>query len=386
MTGMMVLFHCESNPGYAASSHEHTFLEVAKHFTGDIRQVHFAYASLDGGLTPSLPPSLTNVIQLNPRCSEVGQLKWIEEYVRSHNITRVLGFDQPVSLPAYRALRKGGVKTFVSYWGAPISSLNRGVKLLLKRLEVSLLRLGPDHYIFQSEGMRETAVNGRGIPFPKCSIVKTGIDTEKYAPDPAKSTYAHDQLDIPYNRKIVIFSGHMERRKGVHIILQAAKALLQDLHQHNVHFLILGNRPGEKEVFSSYLKDTEVNNHVTFGGYRDDLPCILKSCAIGMIASTEWDSFPMSSLEMAATELPLLVSDLPGLNETITNETGLSFTVSDYSDAANKLSQLLSNPELRIQMGKKGRERVIKHYSRAAQANAIIRVFDTLEHSMVQQA
>ncbi len=382
MTGMMVLFHCESNPGYAASSHEHTFLEVAKHFTGDIRHVHYAYANIDGGLTPTLPKSLTNVIDLNPRCSEPRQLAWLEEYVRSNNITRLLGFDQPVSAPAYRAFRKGGVKSFVSYWGAPMSSLNSGLKLLLKRLEVSVQRFGPDHYIFQSDGMRDTAVNGRGIPLSKCSIVKTGIDTEKYAPDPVKSTYAHDQFDISHERRIVIFSGHMERRKGVHIILQAAKVLLQDLNFKNVHFLILGNRPGETDVFATYLEDPEVNDHVTFGGYRNDLPCLLKSCAVGMIASTEWDSFPMSSLEMAATELPLLVSDLPGLNETITSETGLSFKVSDYIDAANKLKHLLSSPQLRKKMGREGRERVIKHFSRTTQANAIINVFNALEENL----
>lgn len=382
VTGMMVLFHCESNPGYAASSHEHTFLEVAKHFTGDIRNVHFAYANLEGGMTPSLPSSLSNVIELSTRWSDPSQLKWIEGYVRTNKITRVLGFDQPVSMPAYRALRKGGVKTFVSYWGAPMSSLNSGIKLLIKRLEVSARRYGPDHYIFQSEGMRDTAVNGRGIPLTKCSVVKTGIDTDKYAPDPAKLTYAHECFGIPHGRKIVVFSGHMERRKGVHIILQAAKVLVQDLKHSDVHFLILGNRPGEKETFEEYLKDPIVRDHVTFGGYRDDLPCLLKSCAVGMIASTGWDSFPMSSLEMAATELPLLVSDLSGLKETITDKTGLSFTVSDYREAAEKLKLLLTSREQRKKMGAAGRKRVLKTYSRAAQASAIIKAFEDLEKNI----
>lgn len=377
----MVLFHCESNPGYAASSHESTFLEVAKHFTGDINQVHYAYADLEGGMTLSLPESLTNVVKLNTSWSQSDQLKWVEHYVRANNITRLLGFDQPVSKPAYRALRKGGVKTFVSYWGAPMSSLNSGFKLLMKRLEVSTRRFGPDHYIFQSEDMRNTAVNGRGIPFSKCSIVKTGIDTDRYAPDPSKSTYAHECFGIPHDRKIVVFSGHMERRKGVHIILQAAKVLVQNLQHSEVQFLILGNRPGEKQHFEDYLKDPIVNEHVTFGGYRDDLPCLLKSCAVGMIASTEWDSFPMSSLEMAATELPLLVSNLAGLRETITNETGLSFTVSDHSEAAEKLKQLLNNPEQRKKLGRKGRARVLKQYSRATQADAIINTFERQERN-----
>ncbi|WP_228739437.1 glycosyltransferase family 4 protein [Marinobacter arenosus] len=376
---MMVLFHCESNPGYAASSHEHTFLEVAKDLVGDIQNVHYAYSDLTGGMTSSLPTDLTNILHLDTQWSDPDHLKSVESYIRKHRIQRLLGFDQPVSRPMYQALRRGGVKTFVSYWGAPMSSLNSGLKLLLKKLEVSTKRYGPDHYVFQSDGMRDTAVNGRGIPFSKTSIVKTGIDTKKYAPDPSKRWYAHESFDIPKDRKIVVFSGHMERRKGVHVILQSAEILTRKLLHKNVQFLILGNRPGERENFQAYLQDPEVNEHITFGGYRSDVPDLLKSCSVGMIASVEWDSFPMSSLEMAATELPLLVSDLPGLNEAITDDTGRKFPVNDHVAAAEQLNSLLNQTDLLKTMGRKGRERVIKHYSRTAQAKGIINIFRELE-------
>ncbi len=381
MTGMMVLFHCESNPGYAASSHEHTFLEVAKHFTGDIDKIHYAYANLDGGMTPSLPKDLTNVIHLDTRWSTPEQLHAAERYIKQHKITRLLGFDQPVSRPMYKTLRSGGISTFVSYWGAPMSSLNTGLKLFLKKLEVATKRYGPDHYVFQSTGMRDTAVQGRGIPMSKTSIVKTGIDTKKYAPDETKKYYAHEQLNIPKDREIVVFTGHMERRKGVHVILQAAKVLTQDLGYKNVQFLILGNRPGEKDHFEHYLKNPDVNDHITFGGYRNDVPDILKSCAMGMIASTEWDSFPMSSLEMAATGLPLLVSALPGLDEAVTPETGKTFPVGDYNTSAETIRDMLSNQALRQAMGTSSRERVLEHYSRAAQAKGLINIFEELERT-----
>lgn len=379
MSGMLVLFHCESNPGYAASSHEHTFLEVAKTLTGDFRNIHYAYANLDRGMTPSLPSELTNVLHLDTRWSDPASLRQTEEYVRTQRITRLLGFDQPVSRPMYQALRRGGIRTFVSYWGAPMSSLNNGFKLLLKKLEVSARRYGPDHYIFQSAGMRDTAVNGRGIPYAKTSIVKTGIDTERYAPDEAKRFYAHECFDIPKNRKIIVFSGHMERRKGVHVILQAAKVLTQELGHRDAHFLILGNRPGEQKLFEQYLQEPEVNNHITFGGYRTDVPDLLKSCSIGMIASVVWDSFPMSSLEMAATQLPLLVSDLPGLNEAVTPDTGLKFPVEDHVDAAQKLRLLLTDSNLLSNMGKQGRARVIENYSRKSQSEGIVSIFNSLE-------
>ncbi|MBZ2167859.1 glycosyltransferase family 4 protein [Marinobacter sp. F4216] len=384
MTAMMVLFHCESNPGYAASSHEHTFLDVALEIVGDYSRVHYAYSRLDGGMTPSLPAALTNVIQLDTQWSAPDQLADIEQYVRQNRIKYLLGFDQPVSRPMYQALRRGGVETFVSYWGAPMSSLNTGLKLFLKRLEVSTKRLGPDHYIFQSAGMRDTAVQGRGIPKQKTSIVKTGIDTAKYVPDPQLRHYAHQVFNIPKNRKIVIFSGHMEQRKGVHIILQAAHYLTQELGRSDVHFLILGNRPGEKERFNEFLQDEKSNRHITFGGYRTDIPDLLKSCSIGMIASVEWDSFPMSSLEMASTGLPLLVSDLPGLNETVTPETGLRFRTGDHVQAAIELNNLLKNQEKMQKMGESGRQRVIDHYSRHSQAQGILRIFREMEEQKME--
>ena len=384
MSGMLVLFHCESNPGFAASSHEHTFLRVAESLTTDISEVHFAYSRLDGGMTPTLPKELKNVIQLNTVWTEPHKINEIENYVRKHRITRLLGFDQPVYQPMYQALRAGGIKTFVSYWGAPMSSRNSGVKLLLKKLEVALRKTGPDHFIFQSEGMRETAVGGRGIPKARTSVVKTGVNTDRFLPDVNKKFYAHDCFGIPRDRQIVVYSGHMEKRKGVHVILKAAKSLVRRIGRQDVHFLILGNRPGEIDRFTEYLQDKTINDHITFGGYRADLPDLLKSCSIGMIASTDWDSFPMSSLEMAATELPLLVSDLPGLNEAVTPLTGMTFPINDHETAANALDSLLGSPEKLLEYGRQARQRVIQEYSQKSQAQGILDVFQGLEQSMEQ--
>ncbi|WP_203300634.1 glycosyltransferase [Marinobacter sediminum] len=263
-----------------------------------------------------------------------------------------------------------------------MSSPNSGVKLLLKKLEVSFRKHGPDHFIFQSEGMRNTAVTGRGIPKSRTSVVKTGIDTEQFAPDPNKRFYAHDSFDIPRDRRIIVFSGHMERRKGVHVILQAASSLIHRIKRRDVHFLILGNRAGELESFSEYLNDDAVSAHVTFGGYRSDVADLLKSCSIGMIASTEWDSFPMSSLEMASSALPLLVSDLPGLNEAVTPLTGMKFPVGDHEAAADAVDKFLSAPHKLLEYGQNGRQRVLKEYCQESQARGILSVFRTLEQNL----
>jgi len=371
VTGILVLFHCESNPGYASASHEITFFKMAMRIVGSADNIHFGYRTLENGLSPTLPKELTHIIEFDSKITDHHYLSKIEDYVRSNNIQIIYGFDQPVKRKAYEYLRRAGVKYFVSYWGAPMSSLNTGIKLLARKLQVRLSRHRPDHFIFQSEGMQLTATHGCGIPKNRTSIVRTGIDTEKYAPDDTFQFYAHDNFNIPRNRSIVFFSGHMEERKGVAVIVRTAMQLINQQKRDDVHFLLLGNKHGEEQRFVDMFKGSEAENYITFGGYRTDLPNILKSCSVGFIASTGWDSFPMSSVEMAATELPLLVSDLEGLREAISAETGFLYTSGDHLAAAEKLSELLDNPEQRKTMGAAGRKRAIERFSVESQISGI---------------
>jgi glycosyltransferase involved in cell wall biosynthesis len=254
-----------------------------------------------------------------------------------------------------------------------MSSINRGLKLALKRIEVALTRFGPDHYIFESEAMRETAVLGRGIARSRTSVAYLGVDTSLFRPAARHDDYAHAAFDIPRDRHIVYYSGHMQQRKGVAVIMRAAVHLVEALGVLDVHFLLLGNRPGEEEQYHAIYRGTRAENHVTFGGYRRDVADILRGCSIGTIASTGWDSFTMSSLEIASTGLPLVVSRLQGLTETIEEGvTGHSFPVGDHVALAAVLRRLLADDAMRTSQGAAARERVLRRFTLEHQTRALV--------------
>lgn len=363
MAGILVIFHCESDPGFAAASHELTFLEMARRLVGNFDDIHFAYSDLSRGRSPSLPAELKNVIQFNWASGSKDDFRRIQGYVDDNAIRVVFGFDLPVRNGSYKYLRRGGVQHIISYLGAPMSGKMQGLKLALKKIDVLLARHRPDHFIFQSEGMRETGVQGRGIPREATSLVRTGIDVERFSPSSGKDWYAHEAFGIDKRRKIVFFSGHMEERKGVDVTIKAARHLVEKLDRVDFHLLILGNRNGQERRFLPLFEGSAAENHITFGGYRSDVPSILKSCSLGFIASTGWDSFPMSSIEMAASGMPLIISDLPGLREAVTPETGMLYPPGDYRQAASCIALLLDNGELRRGMGRQARQRVVNEFS-----------------------
>ena len=159
----------------------------------------------------------------------------------------------------------------------------------------------------------------------------------------------------------------------MHVLVKAARILFEKFNRNDFHLLILGNREGEETRFFPFLEGSEARSHVTFGGYRKDIEKLLCGCYVGLIASSGWDSFPRTAIEIASAGLPLIVSNLPGLNETVVEgETGYTFPVSDAEALAGRMNDMLQNPARRDEMSVKARKRVLDGF--------------TLDHQFVQLA
>lgn len=380
MKSILVLFHCESNTGYAIGRLEQTFYRMALTLAqGNAARIHIAYPSMANGKSPGLPAEFDQYLILDTQQGDPEQGEKIRRYLVQHDIDTVFGFDQPVNRPMYKYLRAGGVKHFIAYWGAPISSIFSPLKQLLKRVEVALQRHGPDHYIFESNGMADTAIRGRGIAAGRVHVVYLGAHTQRFRPEPADADYIYDVFGIPRHRRIFFYSGHMEPRKGVHVIMHAARRLTEQRRQDDWHIVLLGNQPGEEERLLRELGDGVARDRVTFGGYRNDIERLHRGCHAGIIASTGWDSLTMSAIEMQASGLPLIVSNLPGLNEAIIDgTTGLLFPPANADALASAAQQLLDDAELHRTLSRQARTRAEADFSVELQHDRLVKLMTVL--------
>lgn len=335
---ILIMIHCAENTGYAIASLEHVFLTAAKQAGFSNDQIFMSYKST---LTKNDPHIVECDYLDKSSCVSLVPL------ITNHNIVTVLAFDLGFPCLLIPILKAAGVKNIISYWGASMSSINSGIKLKIKRLQCFLTKNKPDMFIFESEAMRRTATHGRGVAEVATDVIYLGVDTTKFYPNYDQESYTHTALNIPANRKIIFYSGHMEERKGVRVIIQGAIRLVDDLKISNVHFVICGNKNNEADAYEKLLDSKEAKKHVTFAGYRSDIPELMRGSHIGVIASTGWDSFTMSSIEMMASGLPLIVSNLQGLSETIENEkNGFLIAPGDYQALAYKINILASQPGL----------------------------------------
>ena len=364
--GVLFMMHCQSNTGFAIEKLETVFYQAALDSGYSPEGIFFSYPGVERGQPRWMVPGNSNWFEYDFSRNEGSSIARLQVYIRDHSITTVMAFDLQPNNAVLPMLRRAGVQRVLSYWGAPMSPRNRGLRLLLKRLEVALRKNGPDHYIFESRAMLELATDGRGIPASKCSIIPTGVDTERFRPSDTSNGILQE-LGIPAGRKVFVYSGHMEPRKGVHTIVEAMDQLVAR-GRRDIHFLAFGNRDGEEQRFFDMLTDDESQNHITFGGYRDDINLVFREAYAGVVASTGWDSWPMSVIEMAASGLPLLVSDLQGLKEFVVDgENGRRFTPGDAGQLSRFMEEMADLPEHAARMALANREKVVRQYSRDTQ-------------------
>jgi glycosyltransferase involved in cell wall biosynthesis len=346
-----------SNVGYAIAPLETLFYEVGVQLAqGDTNLVHFAYRDVTKGRPQSLPPDYTNYFPHDVYDTSPASIAALAAYVRDHGIHLVMFFDiSPIS-PLFRALRAAGAKTLLSYYGAPLSSPMPLWKLAIKKAIFALSRSRLDGLIFESRAMADLAVGGRGVSSRLIDIVPLGVNIAKF--QPGHTDYAHAALGIPQSHKIVIYAGHMERRKGVHTLIDAAVELVKRRRRDDVSFVICGNKANESESFLATCAREGIASRVIFGGYRSDMPQLYASCICGVIPSTGWDSFPRTAVEMAAAGLPVVASRLQGLCEAVLDgETGLLFEPGDAVGLANALERMLDDSDLARRLGAAGRLR-----------------------------
>ncbi len=380
MPDFLIAFHVPANTGYAVEPLEITFFEVVSRFLerrGSSGKVHLGYKNYDFGKPRWLGDREVPLLELSYRTMSDQENAKLEQYLKRHSIKYVLAFDLSIGTRICGAFRRGGVQSIFSYRGAPASAINSGVKLLLRRIQVMLIRNKPTMNIFESYGMQYTGTHGSGIPASAACVVRPGIELEVFT-RAGEIDYVYQQFDIPRSRKVFFYAGHMEERKGVHVIIKAAAELINKRGRDDLHFLLCGDRQDEKSIFDSLYKGTAAEGHISFGGYRGDIPQLLAGSYAGIIASTGWDSFTFTSMEVGASGLPLIVSDLVGLNEAVVDQkTGLLVRPGDHLQLADKVEYLAENEAVRDQMGRFALERVLEEFTVEAQRAALLDVIET---------
>ena len=111
------------------------------------------------------------------------------------------------------------------------------------------------------------------------------------------------------------------------------------------------------------------------------MPTVFSRAAVVVLPSYR-EGLPVSLLEAAACGKPIVATDVPGCRDVVLHRiNGLLVPPKNASDLADAVMLLLENEGLRVELGCRGREIVVKNFSTAAVTAHTVALYRELLHS-----
>ena len=208
--------------------------------------------------------------------------------------------------------------------------------------------------------------------YTKSELVKAGYRANQvlvvYPPVELYDNYINNEEAGEF----ILFVGRLIFIKGVDHLIRAIKLL-----KTRILLVIVGDGP-ERDNLEKLSFSSGINDKVRFVGKvnTDELINYYKLCNLIVIPSLCPESFGLSGIEAIAYGKPVVAYNTGGIKEWLVDGiTGYLINPGDINGLTDKISLILSNPELSNKMGIAGMERA-KLFSVEAHTKKMLEIYE----------
>ena len=214
-----------------------------------------------------------------------------------------------------------------------------------------------------SAGMRDDVLNVYPALEPgRVRVIRNGIDTAEYAPDPA--TDVLERWGVDPARPSVIFVGRITRQKGVPVLLRAAADL-----DPSAQLVLCAGQPDTPEL-AAEVEGLVAELRAARSGVIWIPEMLPKRAVIQLLTHATvfacpslYEPLGIVNLEAMACGTAVVASAVGGIPEVVSDgETGLLVPPDDPDALAAALNALIGDPLRAAAFGRAGRERAVAEF------------------------
>jgi glycosyltransferase involved in cell wall biosynthesis len=227
--------------------------------------------------------------------------------------------------------------------------------LLWEAFQEKIIVENSDFLLAVSEGVKRDITNVYGIPSEKIYVVGNGVDTMQFSPS--------DRLPISRTKQInLLWIGRFSGFKGELDLISSCDILKKQGVQF--HLEMIGDGEGRIQA-SQYVKDLCLYNNIEIIPYipNSQISRHYRKAHVFILPSVS-EGMPKVVLEAMACACPIIVSDIPGCRELVTDgKNGFLVPIGRPDLFADAVLTFYKYPNLINEMGSKSRKIVEDNYT-----------------------
>ena len=223
-----------------------------------------------------------------------------------------------------------------------------------------LLTYESSEVIVNSKYMKNELQRLFGLPYEKINVVANGINSTTYSG--VEKDYEFRRQYAADNEKIILFMGRLVYEKGVQHLISAMPKILSGYKDSK---LIIAGKGGMIDELKAQVNSMGLHDKVYFTGYMNAKQVSkMYRCADVSVFPSTYEPFGIVALEAMLAGVPVVVSDVGGLNEIVEHGVdGMKSYAGNPNSLADSILALLLNPELSDNVVKKAKLKVKNEYN-----------------------
>lgn len=190
---------------------------------------------------------------------------------------------------------------------------------------------------FKKHGFTNTLVSPNGVDLTAFSAQKDMSDVRK-------------RLHMPLGKKIVMYTGHLYKWKGVDVIMDIAKAFAGD---SRVLFALVGGTEKDIKKYQTIIKKENLSNVLLIGYKKQcEIPDYLSLSDVLLLPNipiseeSERYTSPIKLFEYMASRKPIIASDMPSIREILNPGNAVLAMPGEASSFVQGIAKVIDNKEL----------------------------------------
>lgn len=190
-----------------------------------------------------------------------------------------------------------------------------------------------------------------------------GVDLNRFstsALNQRKGKEIRKQLELSNKDILILYSGRIRKDKGINELIMAFDELSKS-HQ-NIHLLLQGKYDDFDPLTNNSLEIIKSHERISEAGWQRNIENYYAAADIFAFPSHR-EGFGNVALEASAMGLPVIGFNVIGCRESISNNySGILCDELNIESFKIELENLILKPELRIELGRNGRKRIVEEF------------------------